>query len=125
MVKEKQQNSHDTGAQGLRTDMQAQAKQERKFFEDCIVKIAKDKDRQAFVSLFEHFAPRIKSFLIKGGLDAELADELAQETMLAVWNKAESYKPEFATASTWIFRIARNKKIDIFRKQNPWRILEN
>ena len=85
-------------------------------FSAMICAIAKNKDKDAFIKLFEHFAPRIKSFLMKGGALPEQADELAQETMLTLWNKAESYKPEQAAASTWIFTIARNKRIDALRK---------
>ena len=85
-------------------------------FNDMLCAIGKNKDRDSFVALFEHFAPRIKSFLMKGGADEGQADELAQETMLTVWNKAESYDPKQAAASTWIFTIARNKRIDALRK---------
>lgn len=68
------------------------------------------------MQLFEHFAPRVKSFLMKGGTAEDVADELAQETMLTVWNKAGSFDPARSAASTWIFTIARNKKIDVLRK---------
>ncbi|MBL4804089.1 MAG: sigma-70 family RNA polymerase sigma factor [Alphaproteobacteria bacterium] len=81
-----------------------------------ICAIAENEDKEAFIALFEHFAPRIKSFLMKGGANPELADELAQETMLTIWNKAERYNPKQAAASTWIFTIARNKRIDSIRK---------
>lgn len=37
--------------------------------------------------------------------------------MLNIWNKAESYNPAKAAASTWIFTIARNKRIDALRKK--------
>lgn len=84
--------------------------------EDLLVKVAQNSDREAFIQLFEYFAPRIKSFLMKSGVSPEMADELAQETMLTVWNKASSYDRSQANASTWIFTIARNKKIDMFRK---------
>lgn len=85
--------------------------------EDLIEKIAAQRDKEAFISLFEYYAPRIKSFLIKGGLNQTQADELAQEAMLSVWQKADTYKRCHAGASTWIFTIARNKKIDLFRKK--------
>lgn len=85
-------------------------------FNAMIRAIAENKDKKAFITLFEHFAPRVKSFLMKGGASPELADELAQETMLTIWNKAESYNPKQAAASTWIFTIARNKRIDMIRK---------
>jgi RNA polymerase sigma factor (sigma-70 family) len=81
-----------------------------------ILSIARTKDKAAFVELFQYFAPRVKSYLLRGGMGDGLAEELAQETMLAVWNKAEGFNPARASASTWIFTIARNKKIDHMRK---------
>lgn len=77
-----------------------------------IVAVGRDRDRQAFAALFRHFAPRIKSFLMRRGADAALADELVQETMLTVWRRAESYDPALAGAATWLFTIARNAGID-------------
>jgi len=85
-------------------------------FEDLLVAVGQTRNRDAFVRLFEYFAPRVKSFLIKRGLTQEMADELAQETLLTVWQKAGSYNPARASASTWIFTIARNKRIDYFRR---------
>lgn len=85
-------------------------------YEDLLVAVGKTRNRDAFIRLFEHFAPRIKSFLMRGGLTQEMADELSQETMLAVWQKAGSFNPDRASASTWIFTIARNKRIDYFRR---------
>lgn len=85
-------------------------------FDDLLVAVGKSRNRDAFIRLFEYFAPRIKSFLMKGGLTQEMADELAQEAMLTVWQKAEQYDPTQAAAATWIFTIARNKRIDAFRK---------
>ena len=78
--------------------------------------VGQNKDKDAFMSLFDYFAPRIKSYLLKGGLSEDAADELAQETMFMVWQKADSYAPDIAAASTWIFTIARNKRTDFFRK---------
>lgn len=85
-------------------------------FEDLLVAVGETRNRDAFIRLFEHFAPRVKSFLMRGGLTQEMADELAQETMLTVWQKAESFDPARAAASTWIYTIARNKRIDYFRR---------
>ncbi len=78
--------------------------------------VAGNRDKQAFIDLFEYYAPRIKSFFLKGGLSTDVADELAQETMLAIWTKADSFDPAKAALSTWIYTIARNKRIDYFRK---------
>lgn len=85
-------------------------------FEDMLLAIGRDRDKQSFMDLFRYFAPRIKSFLMKGGATEAQADELAQETMLAIWQKAESFNPAHAKASTWIYTIARNKRIDALRK---------
>ncbi|WP_393982301.1 sigma-70 family RNA polymerase sigma factor [Xanthobacter nonsaccharivorans] len=82
-----------------------------------IVAIATRADRDAFARLFRHFAPRLKAFLMKGGLSANAAEELAQETMLTVWRKATYYDPARAAASTWIFTIARNLSIDLKRRE--------
>lgn len=91
-------------------------------FRECLADIAQYKNKDSFITLFNHFAPRIKSFLMKGGLTPETADELAQETMLTIWNKATSYNPATAAPSTWIFTIARNKRIDHLRKTNRYHI---
>lgn len=79
--------------------------------------IAADRDRGAFADLFRHFAPRLKGFGVRSGIDGTAAEELVQETMLAVWSKAETFDPRRATVSTWIFTIVRNKRIDMFRRQ--------
>ena len=81
-----------------------------------LTRVGQQQDKKAFICLFEHFAPRIKSYLIKGGLSPDISDDLAQETMIAIWNKAADYDPKKAAASTWIFTIARNKRIDALRK---------
>lgn len=80
--------------------------------------IAARRDRQAFAQLFEHFAPRLKGFGLKRGVDAASAEELAQETMLTVWRKADSFDRTRATVATWIFTILRNKRIDLFRREH-------
>ncbi|MEM7650741.1 MAG: sigma-70 family RNA polymerase sigma factor [Pseudomonadota bacterium] len=85
-------------------------------FSELLHALGQEKNKEAFIALFDHFAPRVKSFLMKGGASPEAADELAQETMLTVWNKADKYDPKQAAASTWIFTIARNKRIDALRK---------
>ena len=85
-------------------------------YENLIVLVGRDGDRSAFAALFAHFAPRIKSYLMRAGSDAGQADELTQEVMLLVWRKAARYDPTQANAATWIFAIARNKRIDAFRR---------
>ncbi len=81
-----------------------------------IVAIACRQDRQAFAQLFEYFAPRIKSFLQRSGLREDAAEELAQEAMLTVWRKAGLFDPSTKGAAAWIFTIARNLRIDAYRR---------
>jgi RNA polymerase sigma-70 factor (ECF subfamily) len=79
--------------------------------------VATLRDRAAFAELFRHFAPRLKAFMMKGGADGDTAEELAQEAMIQVWRRAESFDPARAAASTWIYTIARNKRIDRIRRE--------
>jgi RNA polymerase sigma-70 factor (ECF subfamily) len=83
----------------------------------CIEAIAERKSRDAFTHLFNHMAPRIKAYCLKRGASPAEAEETAQETMIQVWRRAGQYDPARAAATTWIFTIARNKRIDLFRKE--------
>ena len=79
--------------------------------------IAVRRDRAAFADLFAYFGPRVKAWMLRGGANPTAAEELAQETMLAVWQKARLFDPARAGASTWIFTIARNLRIDALRRE--------
>ena len=83
---------------------------------ELIEAIATRADKAAFARLFGYFAPRVKAYLIRLGLESAQAEEVSQEVMVAVWRKAASYDPRQASVSTWIFRIARNRRIDAFRR---------
>ena len=87
----------------------------KKRMRDNLIAIGKNRDQSAFADFYDHFSGRIKSFLMGKGMDDAIADELAQEIMLIVWRRAESYNPEKAAASTWLFTIARNRRIDYLR----------
>jgi len=78
--------------------------------------IASRQDRAAFAGLFRHFAPRVKAFLMRGGADSDTAQEVAQEALIVVWRKAASFDRSRASAATWIYTIARNKRIDLLRR---------
>ena len=86
-------------------------------FSAMIVAIAASADRAAFSALFTHFAPRVKSYLLRLGAASEAAEELSQEALMIVWRRASSYDPAKAAASTWIFTIARNLRIDRLRRE--------
>ena len=84
---------------------------------DLIGRVASEGDREAFKRLFEHFAPRIKGLMLKAGCSPDDAEEIAQNTMIAVWRKAKQFDPATAGAPAWIFTIARNLRIDSFRRK--------
>lgn len=88
---------------------------------ECLVAIAANEDRAAFTRLFRHFAPLIKAFALAGSsMSAAHADELVQEVMLKVWQKARAFNPEKAAASTWVYTIARNCRTDMFRRMQKF-----
>jgi len=74
-------------------------------------------DQAAFAEVFAHFAPRVKAFLMKSGAAPDVAEECAQDVMATLWHKAHMFDPTKASVSTWIFTIARNRRIDWLRKQ--------
>jgi len=88
---------------------------QRQELADALVKIGEHQDEQAFCLVYGHFAGRVKSFLVGKGMDEDTAEELMQEIMITVWRKASTYNPGKAAASTWIFTIARNRRIDFLR----------
>ena len=75
------------------------------------------RDRTAFAELFDHFAPRLKGFIMRSGSGSGEAEEIVQDVMLTVWRKADLFDPERAQVSAWIYQIARNRQIDTIRKQ--------
>jgi RNA polymerase sigma-70 factor (ECF subfamily) len=85
---------------------------------DLIEAIATRQDRAAFARLFNNFAPRVKAFIMRSGADAEAAQEVAQEALIMVWRKAASFDRTRASATTWLYTIARNKRIDLLRRNN-------
>jgi RNA polymerase sigma-70 factor, ECF subfamily len=90
---------------------------------DLLRRIAETSDVEAFQLLYQSFGPRLKSYMMRQGADADTAEELAQEALLAVWRKAPLYAPEKGSASTWIYTIARNLRIDRLRREVAWQEL--
>lgn len=97
-------------------DVTADRKRDGAKWSQCIIRIRDNKDREAFALIFRHFAPRVKAFLMRSGADAAMAEECTQEVMATLWQKAHLFDPGRASAATWIFTIARNRKIDAVRK---------
>ena len=90
---------------------------EDEFLYDRLIEaVALRRDREAFVQLFEHFAPRLKAWLMKSGVSSTVAEDFAQDAMLSVWRKADLFDARKARAATWIFTIARNRRLDMLRR---------
>lgn len=111
-----------TGARRLRVAQRASADPaagaivDRERFADLMAAIAASQDREAFAELFAFYAPRVKAYMLRLGAGAALAEELTQEVMLTVWRKAALFDRRQASVSTWIFRVARNRRIDAARR---------
>ncbi len=82
-----------------------------------VLAVGRMRDRQAFKALFDHFAPRVKGYLMRLGATNASAEDLAQDAMLTLWRKAALFDPAKASASTWVFTIARNLRIDAIRRE--------
>ena len=92
-----------------------------------LIAVRDGQDKTAFAALFRHFAPRIKAFLMKSGASPALAEECAQDVMATLWQKSHLFDPTRASVATWVFTIARNRRIDALRKSRrpepedlPW-----
>jgi RNA polymerase sigma-70 factor, ECF subfamily len=85
---------------------------------DLMEAVANNQSREAFGELFAFFAPRVKAYMLRLGAGSSLAEELAQEVLITVWRKAQLFDRTQASVSTWIFRIARNRRIDALRRGN-------
>jgi RNA polymerase sigma-70 factor (ECF subfamily) len=79
--------------------------------------VAKNQDRSAFAELFNHFGPRVKAYLMRLGSDDTMAEEVAQDVMVTVWRKAALFDRTKSSAATWLFRVARNRRIDMLRRK--------
>jgi RNA polymerase sigma factor (sigma-70 family) len=84
---------------------------------DLVELVARSRDRQAFIRLFDHYAPRINAYLLRIGTDNGVAEELAQEVMVTLWRKADLFDRRKSSVGTWLFRIARNRRIDALRRE--------
>ncbi|MGA1833121.1 sigma-70 family RNA polymerase sigma factor [Rhizobium wenxiniae] len=78
--------------------------------------VAVERDQAAFGVLFDHFAPRLKSWLMSQRIPVDEAEELVQEVMTVLWHRASLYDPQKSSLSTWLYRIARNRRLDAQRR---------
>lgn len=91
---------------------------------DLLQRVAVDRDEEAYKELFSMYGPRVKAMMLRQGANAELAEEIAQETLLTVWRKSHLFSRDRGSATTWIYTIARNLRIDRLRREVPWQELD-
>lgn len=106
----------DNGAVGASMVSQQPMDELSKLSRDMIA-VRDNRDRAAFGRLFDHFAPRLKAMMLRGGLRDGTAEDVVQDVMLAVWHKAGQFDPHRADAAGWIYGIARNRRIDMARRR--------
>lgn len=94
-------------------------------FCDYVEQIAEDRDRTAFAQLFNYYAPRIKSYLMSSGCAESIAEEITQDVFITLWHKASLFNRTKSSVGTWLFRIARNRQIDLFRQDRSDRLDPN
>lgn len=87
--------------------------------DNLIIDIAKHRDRDAFIKLFDATSSRLKAYAMRCGSNDSDAEEIVQECLLTVWRKAHTFNPQAASAITWLYTIVRNKRIDLLRKDRP------
>lgn len=83
-----------------------------------MIAVRDHRDKAAFSALFDHFAPRLKGFVMRNGTSAAQAEEIVQDVMLTLWRKAHMFDPHRAQVSAWVYQIVRNRQIDVARKEN-------
>jgi RNA polymerase sigma factor (sigma-70 family) len=81
-----------------------------------VAAVAEKRDRPAFTRLFDHFVPRIEAYLLRLGADRATAEEISQDVMVTLWRKAQLFDSSKSSVTTWLYRIARNRRIDVARR---------
>lgn len=111
-------HSHGTAPNGGQGDKQLTQPQDNLSDQTRdLIAVRDHRDRAAFGRLFDYFAPRLKGVMLRGGLRDGQAEDLVQDVMLAVWQKAAQFDPHRAEAASWVFGIARNRRIDLARRR--------
>jgi RNA polymerase sigma-70 factor (ECF subfamily) len=85
---------------------------------DLVKKFQAEKNTKDFEVIFNHFAPKIKSLLMRSGADGAQAEDIMHDTMINIWEKIHMYNPDKGSFSSWVYTIARNNRIDLLRKKS-------
>ncbi|WP_394358464.1 sigma-70 family RNA polymerase sigma factor [Halocynthiibacter halioticoli] len=82
-----------------------------------MIAVRDNRDKAAFGALFDHYAARLKGFVMRSGVSSGQAEEIVQDVMLTVWRKADQFDPNRAQVSAWVYQVTRNRMIDMIRKE--------
>lgn len=74
-------------------------------------------DSNAFAELAQRHLPAIETYARRLLTDEAAAQDIAQETLLVLWQRSGEFKPEKARLTTWLHRVAHNRCIDLLRRQ--------
>ncbi|MEL7313118.1 MAG: RNA polymerase sigma factor [Pseudomonadota bacterium] len=80
-------------------------------------RVSEQRDSHALQTLYERFAPRVIGFLRRLTNDSGLIEEVYNDVMMTVWEKAHQYRSE-SKASSWVFSIAYRRCLRLVKKQN-------
>jgi RNA polymerase sigma factor (sigma-70 family) len=89
---------------------------QRNELDDLLIAVGAKRDGKAFTVLFDHLRPRVHAQLVRLGLAPAAAEDLTQDVMETIWRKAHLYDPRQSAAVTWVFQLARNRRIDLRRR---------
>ena len=84
--------------------------------DDLLIAVGARRDSKAFAALFDRLRPRVHAQLVRLGLAPAAAEDLTQDVMETIWRKAHLYDPRQSAALTWVFQLARNRRIDLGRR---------
>lgn len=91
--------------------------EQREFLADCLEKVGREQSQSAYDSLFAFFGPRLRAYIVRLGSSVSEAEEVTQDVMSTLWRKADQFDRSKASVSTWVFRVARNRRIDLHRRR--------
>jgi RNA polymerase sigma-70 factor, ECF subfamily len=87
--------------------------------DDALMALVRARHEDAFATLVDRHLDAVHRYLIRLTGSPDDADELAQETFLRLWQKADAYRPGTVRLTTWLHRIAHNIAVDSLRRARP------
>jgi RNA polymerase sigma-70 factor, ECF subfamily len=83
--------------------------------EAALVRAVASGSEEALAALYDRHVNGVHAVALRLTGDRGIAEEVVQETFLALWNRAELFDPDLASLGTWLRSIARNRTVDRLR----------